>query len=77
MDRAEKKKRLRRAAVNERIEGRCGCATSRGGSLKRYVMPYQGEILAGMYQIVGEIGARGAGIIYKADQMNRQKNLVV
>ena len=40
-------------------------------------MPYQGEILAGMYQIVGEIGAGGAGIIYKAYHLNLQKYVVV
>lgn len=40
-------------------------------------MPYQGEVLAGVYRIVDEIGAGGAGIIYRAYHLNLQKYVVV
>ncbi|MCC8151636.1 MAG: protein kinase [Lachnospiraceae bacterium] len=40
-------------------------------------MPYPGEVLAGAYQIVDEIGAGGAGIIYRAWHRNLQKYVVV
>lgn len=40
-------------------------------------MPYQGELLAGMYQITEEIGAGGTGVIYKAWHRNLQKYVVV
>ena len=40
-------------------------------------MPYPGEILAGTYQILKEIGKGGAGIIYLAYHMNLRKYVVV
>lgn len=40
-------------------------------------MPYPGEMLAGTYQIVDEIGKGGAGIIYRAYHRNLQKYVVV
>lgn len=40
-------------------------------------MPYPGEILAGTYQILKEIGKGGAGVIYLAYHLNLQKYVVV
>ncbi|MCC8164082.1 MAG: protein kinase [Lachnospiraceae bacterium] len=40
-------------------------------------MPYQGEVLAGTYEIEEEIGHGGAGIIYRAWHRNLQKHVVV
>ncbi len=40
-------------------------------------MPYPGEIIAGTYQIIDEIGKGGAGIIYRAYHLNLQKYVVV
>lgn len=40
-------------------------------------MPYPGEILNGVYQIVDEIGKGGVGIIYRAWHLNLQKYVVV
>ncbi|MCC8029372.1 MAG: protein kinase [Lachnospiraceae bacterium] len=40
-------------------------------------MPYPGEVIAGTYQIIDEIGAGGAGIIYRAWHLNLQKYVVV
>lgn len=40
-------------------------------------MPYPGEILAGTYQILKEIGKGGAGIIYLAYHVNLRKYVVV
>lgn len=40
-------------------------------------MPYPGEILGGVYQIIDEIGKGGVGIIYRAWHLNLQKYVVV
>lgn len=40
-------------------------------------MPYPGQILGGVYQIVDEIGKGGVGIIYRAYHLNLQKYVVV
>jgi len=40
-------------------------------------MPYPGEVLSGLYQIVDEIGKGGAGIIYRAYHLNLNKYVVV
>ncbi len=40
-------------------------------------MPYSGEVLSGLYQIVDEIGKGGAGIIYRAYHLNLHKYVVV
>lgn len=40
-------------------------------------MPYPGEIFAGTYQVMEEIGKGGAGIIYKAYHLNLQKYVVL
>lgn len=40
-------------------------------------MPYPGEVLAGLYQVVDEIGKGGAGIIYRAYHLNLHKYVVV
>lgn len=40
-------------------------------------MPYPGEIIGGMYQIIDEIGKGGVGIIYRAYHLNLQKYVVV
>lgn len=40
-------------------------------------MPYPGEILGGVYQIIDEIGKGGVGIIYRAYHLNLQKYVVV
>lgn len=40
-------------------------------------MPYPGEVLSGLYQVVDEIGKGGAGIIYRAYHLNLHKYVVV
>ena len=40
-------------------------------------MPYPGQILGGVYQIIDEIGKGGVGIIYRAYHLNLQKYVVV
>lgn len=40
-------------------------------------MPYPGQILGGVYQIIDEIGKGGVGIIYRAWHLNLQKYVVV
>lgn len=40
-------------------------------------MPYPGEVLSGLYQVVDVIGKGGAGIIYKAYHLNLHKYVVV
>lgn len=40
-------------------------------------MPYPGDIIGGMYQIIDEIGKGGVGIIYRAYHLNLQKYVVV
>lgn len=40
-------------------------------------MPYPGQIIGGVYQIIDEIGKGGVGIIYRAYHLNLQKYVVV
>lgn len=40
-------------------------------------MPYPGQILGGVYQIIDEIGKGGVGVIYRAYHLNLQKYVVV
>ena len=40
-------------------------------------MPYPGEIIGGVYQIIDEIGKGGVGIIYRAWHLNLEKYVVV
>ena len=40
-------------------------------------MPYPGQVLGGVYQIIDEIGKGGVGIIYRAYHLNLQKYVVV
>lgn len=45
--------------------------------LKGTAMPYPGEIINGMYQIIEEIGKGGVGVIYRAYHLNLRKYVVV